>query len=560
MNPSESRRSDLFHNRWLHVAGGIVLAIAGWVMTSPLRSAMDIFFLDETGYLVRGMNMFPKIPRLWGPVYCFWYKVLSVFESDPVNLFYLNFGLVSVLLAIAVYLFLLRFRAAWPVAFWMGFMVLIASINLPTFPKVSHFAAIAGMTGLMIAYSLNHSQNRYVLITMLFLMLSYIRPEFYLAFFICALAVTIGWVTRSIKLQWTPILIISIIAGILLHITLGMPLGIELRGYKRSFIAFGEHFSWNYSSWNDLEGYVWLTWESVVASEFGDSRRIAEAMRANPHMFFRHIFYNLGIYVNELCRTVTSILLPMQAQPSILRFTGPVIAGALLLVPRLRRDFTDRLKHHRALLVFLSLFALPSVVSCLVVFPREHYIIIQLPLIVWLLAELLSTIFRRIASNRSRQVTSAVLGLLVLGYFVFPRTARDFSYFDMRKTDSVFNNLSMLDHLDRNAGVLEGSVLLSHEGDFSRFTEAGIQFENALAKKERPFDEFLQEVDPDLIYFTQTIFNNPDYMTDPAWALFIEKYRQGGDAWKYLSVNGGDREFILVRPELFDQLDIRGPN
>lgn len=297
------KTGEPYHNRWLFIAGFLALSIAGWLLTHNLRTALDIFFLDETGYLTRGLNMFPKIPKLWGPAYCFWYWLLHFVKTDPVDLFFLNFGLMSVMLGLTSYIFLIRFKVVWPVAIWISLMVLIAHFNLTTFPKVSHFVTIMFMAGLVLFYYVKSNLDRYALITFLFLMLSFARPEFYLSFMICLGALILWMIRKRKEIRFSPLLIILAVVAVLFNIGLGVPLGVETRGYNRSFVAFAEHFSWNYSKWNDLPGYLWLAWDQVITPEFGDSKSVGAALSHNPSMVFRHLFYNLGQYIQELGRT-----------------------------------------------------------------------------------------------------------------------------------------------------------------------------------------------------------------------------------------------------------------
>jgi len=523
-------------------------------MTHGLRTAMDIFFLDETGYLQRGMNMFPKIPKLWGPVYCFWYKILSFIQTDAVSLFYLNFGLMAVLLALSAYFFLLRFRVMWPIALWLSLMVLIAPYNLTTFPKVSHFATMAAMLAFIAAYQIKHHLHRYTLIALTFLVLAYARPEFYLSFLLMALLITAGIATKKVKLEWSPWLIGGLIFIVLLHVGLGFPLGTELRGYKRSFIAFGEHFSYNYSNWNNLEGYLWLTWESVTQSQFGNSKSFSQAFMSNPGMMFTHFMSNAWLYLSNLDETLVTTLLPFKKVPFFLRMLIPVLLIMPLTRSEIRKAYWARLKHHRAIFTFLFLLALPSILSCIVIYPRGHYIINQIPLIIWLTGELLSTIVRNYSSNKATGFILPSVALAVMVYFVMPRVPSDYEYFELRKENGKLNNLTVLDLMDDNASAMEGRTLLSHEGDFRAFIEPNIQFVNAIDKKETGFQTFLNNIDPDMIYCTQTIFKNPYYLNDDEWIRFVDELNESREEWHYLPVNGGDQDFLLVKSDLYEQL------
>lgn len=543
----------------LAVTGGLLLLLAGWMATHGLRSAMDIFFLDETGYLTRGMNMFPKIPKLWGPVYCFWYKLLSFVQSDPVALFYLNFGLMTVALAVATYLFLIRFRVLWPVALWLALLVLLSPVNVTTFPRVSHFTTVAAMVALMAAYGIRHHLNRYVFMALSFLVLAYVRPEFYLSFLITAVGLAGLVAGKRVKAEPTALVLGGLVAAVLLHIGLGFPLGVELRGYKRSFIAFGEHFAYNYSLWNHLDGYYWLIWEDVVGQFFGDSKSFSEALLANPAMMFRHFLSNASRYGNVLGETLVALFLPVKQAPGWAGLVLPVLIAASLIHRGVRDRFLGRLRHHRALFLFLFLLALPSMLSCVVIFPRDHYIVNQLPLLVWLLAEWLSAVLRAmLPGERLRYASFIVLAAALVLLAANPPTPADYTYFELRKEEGRLNNQRVLALFDGNREQLEGAVLLSHEGDFTAFTKAGIRFVNAIEKGKRPFAEFLAESDPDMIYCTQTIFKNPDYQRDSTWLAFTE----GGaerEGWLKLDVGGGPYDFLLLKRDWYDLLSNNEP-
>lgn len=537
------------------ILGAILIAISGWLMATPLRKAMDIFFLDETGYLVRGLNMFPKIPKLWGPVYCFWYKILSFIESTPVDLFYLNFGLISVLLGLVTYICLVRFRIIWPVALFLSMTLMLAPGNLTTFPKVSHFAVIMAWVGLAVIYFVRDNLSRYALIACLFLVMSYVRPEFYLPFLIIFIGTLALIVFRRVQVTNLKLIGGLLVGVIVLHIGLGIPLGVELRGYKRSFIAFGEHFSWNYSKWNDIPGYLWLTWESILAEVFGDSRSLSDALLANPAAMMQHWVYNLGIYTDRLSEWVTQLIIPGKEVGVIWRLALILVLGSSLADKGIRTRLFSRIRHHKALVVFLILLAFPAAMSSVLIYPREHYLIIQLPVFIWLLGEWLTALWMRLDQTKLRFVLPlALLAFLVL-QFGDARRPSDYSYFEMRKEDGKLNNLNYLAFLEEHADAMAGKTVLSHEGDVRAFVKTDFEFINALDKTDQPFDEFLEEVNPDLIYFTQTIFENPNYLNDPTWVDFVEDMNEERQGWHYIGVDGSGYDFILVNDSLSAALE-----
>ena len=66
---------------------------------------MDIQFADEAAYIRFGLDLFEKMNRNWGPLYAVWYKGLSVFTTNTIQLYYLNFGVTAILIAVLLYVF-----------------------------------------------------------------------------------------------------------------------------------------------------------------------------------------------------------------------------------------------------------------------------------------------------------------------------------------------------------------------------------------------------------------------------------------------------------------------
>ena len=67
---------------------------------------MDILFGDEAEYMRNGLDLFKIIRNDWGPAYNIWYKFLSFFKSDTIQLYYLNYALGSVLIGLLFFVFL----------------------------------------------------------------------------------------------------------------------------------------------------------------------------------------------------------------------------------------------------------------------------------------------------------------------------------------------------------------------------------------------------------------------------------------------------------------------
>ena len=88
---------------------------------------------------------------------------------------------------------------------------------------------------------------------------------------------------------------------------------------------------------------------------------------------------------------------------------------------------------------------------------------------------------------------------------------------------------------------------------------AQLQYLNAIEKRDTPFVEFLKEADPEMIYVTQTMFKNPNYLSDDSWREFINSQEQDSEDWVRMEVQGGEMEFMLLRPTLFNKIKDQDP-
>lgn len=110
---------------------------------------MDVLFWDESLYLSRGLSMFDHIPKDWGPSYSLWYKLLSYFISDRVELYYFNFKLTTILISIA---FFCCCRLVAFNGFWLLYLLCFSF-------KFYQYAIVASRFALL--YNCNHHRYNY---------------------------------------------------------------------------------------------------------------------------------------------------------------------------------------------------------------------------------------------------------------------------------------------------------------------------------------------------------------------------------------------------------------
>ena len=96
------------------IFGIFFICVIGFFFTRDLELWIDIGIGDEAKYLGDGVNFLRTRPDAsWGPLYSLWYYSLSLFSTDNINLYYLNYKLMTILPCIALYLFLLKMKVTY---------------------------------------------------------------------------------------------------------------------------------------------------------------------------------------------------------------------------------------------------------------------------------------------------------------------------------------------------------------------------------------------------------------------------------------------------------------
>jgi len=193
------------------IVGVFLLIICGVKVTTNLAQYMDVLFWDEALYLHRGVTMFPHIPKTWGPSYSLWYKFLSVFISDKIFLYYFNFKFTTIAIAVLLFLVLLSCGVRRIVAFVFSVFFLASYINMPLWPRVSHFCVLLLLGGVLIAKYQNTVLQKMIIISFTLLVCSYARPELFLPFLVAISSVFILFIKDIKQLKRKEYVLVSVL-------------------------------------------------------------------------------------------------------------------------------------------------------------------------------------------------------------------------------------------------------------------------------------------------------------------------------------------------------------
>ncbi len=532
-------------NTYLFI-GTIGIIITGFLMTNGIQHYVDIVFLDETSYLIRGSKMFGKIPKRWGPMYCAWYRVLMFFQSDLLKLYFLNFKLMAMIPSALLFLTLSRYSKVTILNLLISLGFLVSIFNLPIYPRVSFFCISIILVALFISSYLKDIFLKGLLFISMALLISYVRPEFYLTIILLLLTLATMFVFKTItyKKQYTLPIIVFLVAATILHLGLGNPLLIKLNGFNRSIIAFGEHFAYNYSQWNNIDLYLWLEWRDIFVQNFGDVNSLTDAIHNNFPMFWKHVYTNIIGFIYALTNLFTSFILPFK-----LSKTASLIIGLIIMVIALISFIRYFKKVINYEMLFLLVFAIPTLISCILVFPRNHYMVLIVPFISLILVRIINPMIK----EENNSITLVGVILLSVLFISFGPRIDDFKYWKHDvKVNGVVNNimaLEILNIIDPNEEVR----MLTSEGDLTPFLKINVDFVIPKEKKGVDFYTFLEQQNPDIIYVTNLMLFNPYFARDSTWQAFLTDYEAHGFNKKLL----GDEinEFFLVSDEFSNYFD-----
>jgi len=355
----------------------LVLILCGFKYTYGLENILDIGLYDESLYLYRGYflseNGFPHAEN--APLYAVWYYILSIFQSDRVELYYLNYKILSAALPIILFFLLRRYRLQQLSSFIVSFIFMISYANLPLWPKVSNFATLIILSFLLIASYAKNNFSYFAIVSFGALLGSYIRPELFISFVLFLLFYVGFFVIRFKKFGVSNIIFLAVL--VLLSVALLGFWGLPIDSEGRSLDAFKQHFSLNWVQWTGSQLSPWTNAEEIFIQNFGEADSYFETVANNPSMLMKHIGYNIkkisrngiGIFFVH-----SNVLIPRDFQ---------IIEAILLLLlfmtycffnmSRLKCNGVDRINSQNHLLLPAAFFLFPTLISALLIYPRCNY-------------------------------------------------------------------------------------------------------------------------------------------------------------------------------------------
>lgn len=524
------------------------LIVLGLKYIAGFERFTDITLNDESYYLYNGVNLLRNgLPNAQlSPFYSVWYFFLSLFQSDNISLYYLNFEIITVFLPVCIYILLRRHKVSGVAAFIVSFFFLISYADFAAFPKVTHFALIVILFSLILASLFRTYIIKLTVLLIFGLIVSYIRPEFFISFIIFSLIYIIVFI-RSYKKYNFRILsrvLITIIILISALVTIGNPLS----GGNRGFLAFSQHFSVNWTTWTNNNMSPWRNSKDIIRRNFGDSKTILECYSNNPDAFIRHINSNLKTFskvmnmeVRHSNLIIKGSILSRKLEFMFLVFSLLLMAIIKLIIKRerIKSQFKENFNQRKELWLMLVIYIIPVTISSLLIYPREHYLSMLIVLLSILFITIIMIPEGKINYGRNIMI-SMVLGIMFLA--AAPRIS-DLKYFSDYKP-----NLTIINYL-RSLKISDEVNILDAEGGYNIY----IPHYNRVNEYSKNcfFRDFLAKNKINMIIPSYKLKVDKRFRSDPEWGNFLKKYEQYGFIKKEIPNSGME---LLIKKGLVSDL------
>ena len=520
-----------------------ILLIIGYKYLSGFENFIDIRLYDESNYLDHGVNLirsgFPNAQL--SPLYSFWYYFLSLFQPDNVKLFYLNYELLTIILPIFIYIVLRRYHVPLISSFLISVYFLISFTNFASFPKVGHFAIVLILSSFIIAsFPKNHFDKLTVgLIGSLFA--SYVRPEFFITFLSLLIIYVATFVNdfRSFHLRRLYKILMVVIIMVLNFSLIGIPFS----SGARSFLAFSQHFSLNWVSWEKSSLSPWsrVNSDQIIQNNFADSKTIFECYEKNPHIFLKHINTNQK-NLPKICASQlkhSTLIFPDNRSYNKLESLLLILTLILLVLYNVYRpgvkfisQFKNNFQSRKGLWLFIVLYCIPVLISTIVIYPREHYLTMLIILITIFTTTLIYFPEKHISNVIPNTIFLFVLGIIL--FIASPNMSTLKNYSDYKPNLTVINYLRSL-KITGNVNVLES------EGGYNIY--AGSNY-NRIAEyqKKSGFYDFKNGYKINMVLLGGRLQHDKRFIEDSEWLYFLKNYKKFG----FIKKNVPNSGFVIL--------------
>ncbi|MCO5230787.1 MAG: hypothetical protein M9958_06490 [Chitinophagales bacterium] len=525
----------IFSDKRAHVSypalaiGVVLIILTGWYFTKDLSQSLDLLFWDEANYMKSGMLMPGKFNHSWGPSYAIWYKFLSLFEKDTIELYFLNYRWMTILPAAVFFIFLVLSNVRFWTSLGVCLLFLFTDINLPVWPKISHYCISIFLIGLILVKYINAPLIKVAVISLFALNISYARPEFYLSYLVILALWVLALCVKSFRSKNAIISSLVLLGiGVLIQLKMGNPL-FNFNG-DRSALAFAQHFMFNYFQWKHIDQDFWITWMTYYQDLFHNASSIKEAYQINPTLFQLHFLTNIQNYFSNALLLFSDAMLPQQLihLSLVWRLMILAIGGVLMLLfvsqDKYLENILNGFKRNILVLILLTVMVGPTLISSIVIYPRMHYMLFHFFLLSFIISILVFSKPKDVAAIDKKSVILSFIIVCII-WVLMPST-KSYHHFDMWRKETSQANLNTVKKL-RAYNFTTPIRLLENEGGMNLFLPNNYIWIRGFAK-DTTWTAYIEREHVDIIYVTPSLTKYPTLKSDSTWYDFKARPEQYG--------------------------------
>lgn len=368
------------------VAVTLLFAYGCFSYLRPWPGIWDLWLWDETFYMGSGIYTWTGsfVNYESSPLYSYMYRLAHFFVQSPIELFYIVGLLVVVGSIVAVYFGVWYLGRSLLLAVIIG-SVLVLSQFLMSGPRLIYAAITILVVGGSVGLSLKSFFARSVVLALTTYLVAYIRPEFALGFYcFCVLSLASAVWTLVDKNRRSVLFVANrrdlivavcaLFALVVFFVTWRIPV---IKGGARALMAFGQHYSLYWVNTNGVQMDAFLNWVSIMERELPGVKSELQAVLVHPGQMIRFFGFNLVSAISAAFGAAgflfskNFVFVAVCSGLSVLVAIKSRSAGVASVsrVPEVSTPWCHDV------VLWLAL-ALPTLISIVLIYAREHYLVI----------------------------------------------------------------------------------------------------------------------------------------------------------------------------------------
>ncbi|MEZ5025332.1 MAG: hypothetical protein R2739_02030 [Chitinophagales bacterium] len=504
----------------------LVLGVSGWKWALGLQGNNDILFADEAEYLRNGLNLFGEIAKNWGPTYNLWYKFLSIYSTDPITLYYFNYKIGAIAVGILLFIFLLRYNVHILVAFLIAFCYQFSDVNIIAWPRISNFVLILYFLFFIFIKKEKSFLFKLIWFSIVTFIAAFARPELLIIAEICSVVVLVLFIRKYNENKANILSIFLLLAvAVILFLVYGKPAD-TYSNINRMYIAFCQHFAVAYKMRTQSDINPIINWIEITRPFFGDCKTVPEILLKHFSLCIPHFLFTIKFYFLSFLQYVAGFVTPLFFIPGNkkkLILTLLVFAFLIIVLfnKSIRQSFLQKIKDNKIILGLSFLFSLPSIGICIVIFPRQHYMMLQAIWIALLLGFLLSAVLEKFSLKDFYVIPLAIFLLLISPradkYHPFD-SVPDIKNLCSQKFVHYMNAQTWNGKYTILSNVLNVHLLLD---DYKKFDQFNTEYMLKQLPDSVTFNDILQEKHINIIMMNNELLQEKKLQHDSTWLNLI---------------------------------------